>query len=63
MQQVMTQWIEDADARAVCNQAMAERMPANASAQADEPRSLAAMLRLDLLNRCFGLGHGARVGL
>jgi len=63
MQQIMTRWIEAADARAVCEEAMAQQMLAN-PAQPAEPRSLAAMLRLDFLlqpvNRRFGLGGAAR---
>lgn len=67
MQQVMTGWIEAADARAACEQAMAEQMLANPSTQPTGSRSLAAMLRLYALlepvNRRFGLGSNARAGL
>jgi hypothetical protein len=57
MQQVMTGWIEAADAREVCEQAMAEQMLGRTSAEA---WSVAAMLRLHLwlepVNRRLGLG-------
>jgi hypothetical protein len=60
MQQVMTGWIEAADAREVCDQAMAEQMLGLASPQSVEPWSFAAMLRLDTwlepVNRRLGLG-------
>ena len=67
MQQVMTGWIEAADARAVCEQAMAAQMLADPSEQPTGPRSLAAMVRLYALlepvNRRFGLGGDARADL
>lgn len=54
MQQIMTRWIEAADARAVCEEAMAAQMLANPAAPA-APRSLVAMLRLPaLFNRPAG---------
>ena len=60
MQQVMTGWIEAADAREVCEQAMAEQMLGRGIAQA---WSLAAMLRLNFwlepVNRRLGLGSGS----
>lgn len=60
MQQVMTGWIEAADAREVCEQAMAEQMLGRAPAQRVEAWSLAAMLRLhawlEPVNRRLGLG-------
>jgi hypothetical protein len=64
MQQVMTGWIEAADAREVCEQAMAEQMLGRTPAQSVEPWSLAAMLRLHAwlgpVNRRLGLGGTAR---
>ena len=59
MQQVMTGWIEAADARAVCEQAMAEQMLGRGRAQSGEAWSLATMLRLhawlEPINRRLGL--------
>ena len=65
MQQVMTRWIEAADARAVCEQAMAEQMLGNPASSPTAPRSLAAMLSLLLqpVHRRLGLGSDARPGL
>lgn len=63
MQQRMTRWIEAADARAVCEEAMAQRMVAE-PAEPTAPRSLLGMLRLQLslqpVNRRFGPGTTAR---
>ena len=63
MQQVMTGWIEAADAREVCEQAMAGQMLGRGAAHPAEAWSSTAMLRLHLwlepVNRRLGLG-GAR---
>lgn len=65
MQQVMTGWIEAADAKAVCEEAMAAQMLASPSAPPSVPRSLATMLSvlLEPMHRHLGLGHGARADL
>lgn len=61
MQHVMTGWIETADAREVCEQAMAEQMLGCGPAQPGEAWSVAAMLRvhawLEPVNRRLGLGN------
>ena len=63
MHEVMTGWIEAADAREVCEQAMAEQMLGRGAAQRSEAWSVAAMLRLQIwlepVNRRLGL-RGAR---
>jgi hypothetical protein len=62
MQQMMTRWIENADARAVCEQATASQMLASPAEPKAEQRSVSTMLRLYMLlepmNRRLGLGLG-----
>ena len=60
MQQAMTRWIEMADARAACQEAMAQQMLAHAP-HPQPPKTPAPALCLESLvqtmNRCFGLGQ------